>query len=70
MPYTYGMTNETEATKKTPAKGTPTLQAALLLFIIGAVMGFAGSAVLAWVFILGAVACAVVGIIQKDSAAT
>jgi len=62
-------TNETEA-KRPTKKGTPTLQAALLLFIIGAVMGLAGSAPLAWIFILGAAACAVVGLIQKDSSAT
>jgi hypothetical protein len=57
-------------TKRAPKKGTSTLQAALLLFIIGAVMGIAGSAPLAWIFILGAAACAIVGLIQKDSSAT
>lgn len=64
------MTSETEPRKKTPKKGTSTLQMALLLFIIGAVLGLAGSAPLAWIFLLGAAACAVVGLIQKDSART
>lgn len=62
------MTNETGTTKRAPAKGTSTLQAALLLFIIGAILGFAGSGPLAWIFIPGAIVCAIVGLIQKDSA--
>lgn len=64
--YTWGMTGET---KKAPAKGTATLQAALLLFIIGAVLAIAGAGGIGGIFILGAIACAVVGLIQKDSAA-
>lgn len=62
------MSNELRESKKAPKKGTSTLQMALLLFIIGAVTGVAGSAPLAWIFLLGAAACAVVGLIQKDSA--
>jgi len=62
------MSNEAGTTKRTPKKGTSTLQMALLLFIIGAVTGLAGSAPLAWIFLLGSAACAVVGLIQKDSA--
>jgi hypothetical protein len=53
---------------KAPAKGTPTLQAALLLLVIGAVIAIAGAAGLGGVFILGAVACGIVGLIQRDSA--
>jgi len=62
------MTGESD-TKKTPAKGTPTLQAALLLFIVGAVLAIAGGGFMGGLFIFGAVACAIVGLIQKDSAA-
>jgi hypothetical protein len=65
--YTWGMTGEND-TKKAPAKGTPTLQAALLLFVIGAGMAIVGGGALGWIFILGAIACAIVGLIQKDSA--
>lgn len=61
------MTGEKD-TKKAPSKGTPTLQAALLLFVIGVVMAIAGAGGLGGIFILGAVACAIVGLIQKESA--
>jgi len=56
-------------TKKATAKGTPTLQAALLLFIVGGVLAIAGAGALGGIFIFGAIACAIVGLIQKDSAA-
>jgi hypothetical protein len=55
--------------KKAQANGTPTLQAALLLLVIGIVMAVAGAGGLGGLFILGAVACGIVGLIQKDSAA-
>lgn len=62
------MTNESDTDKKTPAKGTPTLQAALLLLIIGIVLAMAGGSGIAWIFIGGGLVCGVVGLIQKDSA--
>jgi hypothetical protein len=62
------MTNESMTEKKSPAKGTPTLQAALLLLVIGVVLAVAGGSGIAWVFIAGGLICGVVGLIQKDSA--
>jgi len=62
------MTNEAGAEKKAPKKGTPTLQAALLLMVIGATLAVAGGSGIAWVFIGGGLVCGVVGLIQKDSA--
>jgi len=61
------MTNEPAAETKAPKKGTPTLQAALLLLIIGVTLAVAGGSGIAWVFIAGGLICGVVGLIQKDS---
>jgi hypothetical protein len=61
------MTNEPATEKKVPARGTPTLQAALLLGVIGVVLAIAGGSGIAWIFLTGAGICAVVGLIQKDS---
>jgi len=62
------MTNEPAPEAKLPRKGTPTLQAALLLGIIGVVLAVAGGSGIAWIFIAGGLICGVVGLIQKDSA--
>jgi hypothetical protein len=62
------MTNEPATTRKAPKKGSSTLQAALLLGIIGVVLAIAGGSGIAWLFLVGAGVCAVVGLIQKDSA--
>jgi len=62
------MTNDAAKEKKAPAKGTPTLQAALLLLIIGVTFAIVGGSGIAWLFIGGAIVCGIVGLIQKDSA--
>ncbi|AYN57853.1 hypothetical protein HOU49_gp17 [Arthrobacter phage Eileen] len=61
------MTDDTE--KKAPAKGKSTLQAALLLLVIGAAALVAGIGPMAGLFLVGGFACGIVGLIQRDSAA-
>lgn len=63
------MTDKAGEEKKAPAKGNATLKAALLLLVLGIVilaMGAEGPG--AGLFFLGAIACAIVGGIQKRSA--
>jgi hypothetical protein len=55
--------------KQAPVKGKSTLQAALLLIVIGVAALLFGIGGLAGLFLLGGFVCGIVGLIQRDSAA-